>query len=447
MSLYRMLDQFNSYLTSARLYSKKDSLLVACSGGIDSMVLCDLLLRAGIPFALAHANFNLRIPDADEDAAFIEAYGKQHQLRTHIKTFNTKAYAQEHHISTQMAARELRYEWFQQLSKSEDYTKIATAHHANDTAETIVMNLSRGTGIKGLRGIQPRVNNTIRPLLFASRKMIEAYAQQQDIKWREDYTNAEDHYKRNYTRHQIIPAMEELNPSFIDKASRFATNMQETHALLMHFVSQHQHEWVEQDGDAVLIKKVITEVPGFQSLLHILLSPYGFTPDQVRNICLHLDGRSGIAFTSNSHELICDRTHLIITPLHIQSPDIQISNFPCTINIHNNVFHATITTSFADYKKSGPHQVYLDYHKVRFPLTLRAWKKGDWFIPLGMKGKKKISDLMIDQKIPVNFKKRQYLLCSDEQIAWVPGIRPDDRFKITPKTTKAIKCSIHDQTI
>lgn len=442
-----MLYNFRSYIESHELFTENDNILVACSGGIDSMVLCDLLRRAGITFALAHANFKLRLPDADHDASFVSAYGKHHQIKTFIKDFDTAHYAQQHHLSTQMAARTLRYSWFQELCSTHGFTKVATAHHANDTAETIVMNLSRGTGIKGLRGIQPSVKNIIRPLLFATRKMVVDYAREHHIEWREDYTNAEDHYTRNYIRHHIIPAIEELNPSFIEKASSFATTMQESYKLLMHFVTQHQHEWIQHKGETVYIDKKIASIPGASSLLYLLLQPYGFTPDQVHNIYKHLDDHSGISFFSEEYELVCDRLHLIITPMHTKFAEKEIHTLPCHIEISGKVFIAEETTSFSDYKKCEENTVYLDCQKVCFPLTLREWKKGDWFIPLGMKGKKKISDLMIDQKIPVNLKKRQLLLCSNDHIVWVPGIRPDDRFKITDKTTKAIKCTIHDQSI
>lgn len=410
--------------------------LIACSGGIDSIVLAELFVQAGLKPSLAHCNFMLRGKDADGDQLFVENYAKEKALPFFTKNFDTKAYAEKNGISIQMAARDLRYAYFDELMQDQNLTYLCTAHHADDSLETILLNLGRGTGLTGLTGMKPKRENILRPLLDFTKKEVIELAHELKLSWREDASNAKTDYQRNYIRHKVTPVFKNNFPGF-DKGFKSTSHQLINDGELFQFLLEEKIQSLiieEHDQQKMPISELM-KIDGFQSLLHHWLKAFGtFDLSAIENC---LNGESGRVFANENYELLVDREFLFLRKVKIE----QKENF--SINEGDQKLDAPISLTFGEFSADNfeiprsKEVAALDKSKLRFPLTVRKWKNGDSFYPLGMKGKKKLSDFFIDQKLNLYQKDDIWLLLSGDDIVWVINHRIDDRYKISD-TTKSV---------
>lgn len=413
------------YIECKKLLLPGQKVLVALSGGADSVALLSVLSALGYRCIAAHCNFHLRGEESDRDEAFVKDLCKLLSITLHTKHFNTTDYASSQGISIEMAARELRYQWFEELRKEVDACAIAVAHHRDDSVETILLNLIRGTGIDGLRGIRAKNESVIRPLLEESRESILDYLQHIGRPFVTDSTNLQNDYTRNKIRLEVIPMLQTINPSVLESISASASYLDEV-AEVYHQERQEAMKRVmsQQEGmDCIYIHSLQQEAAPM-SLLHEILSPLGFNSSQVTDIYQSLEGHSGRKFVSSDYEVLRDRDYLMIRK---KEEDLQMPTLTYEL--------VDITPSFniPRYKRMAC----LDASKVKTPLEVRLWEKGDKFVPLGMKGKKLVSDYLTDRKFSLFQKERQYVACCEGQIAWLVGERIDQRFAITPVTTQA----------
>ena len=443
-----MYKHFLKYTEKQRLFAPKTPVLLAVSGGIDSMVMATLFVRSGQPTGIAHCNFGLRGNESDSDEAFVRQFAQQHSIPFFTTCFNTAEYAATHGLSIQMAARELRYEWFNKIAAENNYSNIAVAHHAGDLAETLLLNLIRGTGLKGLCSMAPVNGNIIRPLLFATRESIQQYATENNIDYREDRSNASDDYTRNYIRHHIIPQLEKLNPSLVPTLQQNAAYFTKAYVLLKKETQEKSAHWCKEVPDGLHINSQALLNSGAPEIyLHEWLQPFGFNSTQIDDITTALDGQSGKRFHSATHEAVKDREELIVTRDERQktrdkrreTDKDSITHRHCEEERRSKLITHHSSLSIINYQPGmefprSPNEAWLDASKLTLPLTVRRWQEGDHFVPLGMKGKKKLSDFFIDNKIPVHQKEKQLVVCSGDDIVWVVGQRIDDRYKVTPAT-------------
>ena len=385
-------------------------LILALSGGIDSMVLADLLLKAKADFVLAHCNFHLRGEESDSDEQFVREYAERNGLTIYVKQFETEVYAKEHGLSIEMAARDLRYAWFEELRQELNYDFIAVAHHADDQLETFFINLLRGAGIRGLKGMQPVNGKIIRPLLDFSRDEIHQYAIENEIKWREDHTNAETQFLRNKIRHELLPVIDGIS-----KEGRAAILKS-----IGHLASENElyRELVKEKLAHGLSGKDSSE-----QLLFEWLRDYGFNTDQVHSIFEAMNGQPGKSFFSPTHRVTIERDGLELMPICQKSDtSIEISYQQIAKDDNFTLDHSSEVAQ-------------LDYDKLTFPLQIRKWKVGDRFHPLGLKGSKLLSDFFVDQKMTTRQKEEcNVLTTANDEIVWIVGRRIDDRFKVMDKT-------------
>ena len=441
--------KLQKYIRDKQLFTKKDRLLLAVSGGVDSVVLAHLIKEAGFAFAIAHVNFKLRGKASDGDAAFVKKLAHQFKVPLFTVSFDTKTFAKKHKQSIQMAARQLRYAYFESLVISHRFDAILTAHHQDDAIETFLLNLTRGTGLAGLQGIPVKNSNVCRPLLFASRKEIEDYAAKHRILFRKDASNDEDTYKRNKIRLKVMPILKELNPS-VDKAFMHAM---ENIAV----AADIQNRYIEQRLSRIttVIKNrcslsidALTNEAHPTLLMHHLLKPYGFSNTAADEIMRALQSNGKKTVRSATHELIKDRTFLFLQAIQHDKPTkIILQAKTKSVNYGGWGFHfeylkGGLQQHLEASKNAGLNQVYLDADALIFPLTLRPWKAGDALIPLGMKGRKKVSDIITDAKLTTAQKDRLLVLESEGKIAWLVGLRSDDRFKMKGTTKKVVRVSV-----
>ncbi|MHA7101599.1 tRNA lysidine(34) synthetase TilS [Roseivirga pacifica] len=430
-----MLERFLQFIKKHALFNAHDKLLVATSGGVDSIVLCNLLLKAEIPFAMAHCNFQLRGKAADGDEAFVKAFGSENDIAVFTIRFETEAFAQTNKISTQMAARELRYKWFEELKEEHGFAKLLTAHHLNDHVETLLLGLSRGGGVKSLTGIPKQNDWIVRPLLVFTKEEVLAYAQANEIEWREDASNASTKYKRNFVRHELVPRFEELNPNFLNTADQ----LMERTATVAKIYEQHINRLRQNlllEGENKMVISIATLVQKELSVTELadLLAPFGFAYEQCQDLLENLAGLSGRIFKSPTHELLFDRTELRIrekTASEFESISINKSDRQVELG---ELYRFTIENAEALPLDKSAANCQLDFSRLTFPLEVRKWKEGDKFTPLGMKGQKLVSDFLIDQKVAVFDKEKVLVMLSDGEIAWVVGHRISDKFKRNAKT-------------
>ncbi len=429
-----MHERFLRYVREKQLFDAEDSLLLAISGGIDSVVLAHLLHRSGFQCELAHVNFQLRGEDSEQDMQFVQSLADQFGWKLHVQRADTKDYAQSRQISTQMAAREIRYQWFEELSQKFGLKYILTAHHAGDQLETIMGNLIRGTGVEGLSGILEKRANLVRPLLSFSREEIETYAKNEGIQWREDRSNQELKYKRNYIRHELLPAIEKLNTNYeTTLAQTFARIAASGAYFLAHVERLRQNYFSTSTFDLKILRDELHPV----LILYYLLKPFGFNESTCEDIwASYLTETSGKQFKGESQIAWLDRGLL-------QLNDTILDEFECTllegdgrIEISNQSIEWQIVNTWK--LTTDRFSVMLDADKLVWPLVWRTWRHGDRFQPLGMRQAKKISDLLIDLKIPLVDKKAVTVLLSGEEIVWVVGLRISERFKVSESTTRAI---------
>ena len=439
-----MLGCFLKYVRENNLFAPGDTILAGVSGGVDSVVLLDLLHKGGYSIGVAHCNFNLRSSESDEDQSFVEQLALKYNLPYYHTSFETKRYAGENGISIEMAARYLRYQWFEQIRSENNYNWISVAHHRDDQLETFFLNLARGTGLSGLTGMQLINNKVIRPLLFASRKEIEEYSLKNHLESREDKSNKNLEFHRNKIRHQLLPLMEEINPSFREGLTRTMENLRYSWKIECREIEHAWDQVVEQRGNdyyfSVEELRLLDPIPSY---LFQFLKNFHFNSDVVNDVASSLDNGSGKQFYSSTHRLIRDREYLILQDLKAQDQSIHYLdetcrelNFPLKMKI--SIIEKKYKFDLSDSVKIGC----VDLEKIQFPLTIRHWQRGDSFHPLGMKSEKKLSDFFIDSKMSLPEKENTWILANGKDIVWVIGRRLDDRYKITPKTRNIFKMEL-----
>lgn len=437
-----MLNSFLKFIAQNSLFSPQEPILLAVSGGMDSMAMCHLFQRARFRFGIAHCHFSLR-PEADAEAELVKQLAEKFQVPFFFQQFDTLSFAKKEKISVQMAARKLRYHFFEEIQKQERFAYIATAHHLNDSLETAIFNLAKGTGIAGLRGILPKKNNLVRPMLFATRKEIEVFVRKNKIVYLEDSSNISEKYQRNFIRHQIIPRLaEQIN-------SQIAENFAETAQKLV-FTEKIQQKYFEELTKRIWQKKGEVYFLSLQetqeaAALHYFLEPLGFSFRQ----CLQIQTceQIGADFFAEKYWAVMDRDQLVISPISFKENIYDIFFIEKDKRFLSNHFFSLQI----DYLDALPSEfapawqaLYLDAEKLQFPLLVRTWQEGDKFQPLGMKGNRKVSDFLIDEKVPKNLKKRIFVMVSGKEIAGILGMRCSEKFKIDKNTTKIIRIAFGD---
>ncbi|MGE9310055.1 tRNA lysidine(34) synthetase TilS [Niabella sp. CJ426] len=431
-------DQFTAFINDHHLFTKSNRLLVAVSGGVDSVVLCHLCKEAGFDFGIAHCNFQLRGEDSNRDELFVREWSQQLNVPFHVIQFNTKQYAEEKKLSTQVAARNLRYEWFKKICDEQGYDFILTAHHADDNIETVLMNFFRGTGINGLTGMQPVHQQIRRPLLFAKRLELEAYLKRHKLSFVQDASNLHDDYTRNYFRNTVLPMIAKTYPevqqNLLDNISRF----KEVDILYRQELSRVAKKLLVQKGEEWYIPVLLLQkTPAMKTVLLELIKTYGFKATQLNEVVQLLNSDSGKYILSSSHRILKDRKHLIISPLKDFNKATVVIEEPGTVDYTGGVLHLMQTQKTVP--EPGGHVALLDAALIAYPLLLRPWRAGDYFYPLGMKGKKKLAKFFVDQKLSLADKEKVWVLEMNRKIIWVVGYRIDDRFKVTDKTQSVLK--------
>jgi tRNA(Ile)-lysidine synthase len=439
-----LLNAFSDFITKERLFSPDDQILLAVSGGLDSVVLCELSHRAGIRFVVAHCNFQLRGAESDRDETFVREVAQRYGREVMVQHFDTRAFAATRQLSIQVAARELRYGWFGQLAEGwGEKAVIVTAHQLDDNIETMVMNFFRGTGLTGLRGMLPRQGRIVRPLLFAGREELRRFADEAKLTWVEDSSNESDIYTRNFFRHQILPLVERAYPSTLDNLAGNLSRFRETEVLYREAIDRQKKNLMEQKGGEVHIPVLKLKKAGpLPTLIFELLSPYGFTPQQIGSITGLLNSPSGKYICSATHRLLKDRRWLILSPLHdAGSAMVMIGKGRTIVDFARGTLHLEWLADFTGRPSAESSVAWLDAGQIEFPLLLRPWRPGDYFYPLGMRKKKKLARFFIDQKLSVADKEKVWVLEMNKKIIWVVGKRIDDRFKLTPSTREVLKIS------
>lgn len=436
-----MLNAFIDFILKNKLVSKDQKLLLAVSGGLDSMVMLHLFYKAGYHAEIAHCNFQLRGADADADEAFVTQAAQQYGFVVHTKRFETKNYATEKQLSTQMAARELRYQWFNELIESQRFNKLATAHHLNDNLETVLLNFIRGTGIDGLCGIPLCSGYMIRPLLFADRNAIKDYAISNKIQWREDQSNKDDHYQRNFLRHNVVPLLEQINPGLLHTFSNNLEKFLASKFLIDNELSKIKSKSQKEAGSVRISKSHFDKTETGTLLLWEMLKEYGFNWNQTKDIIAAMN-HTGAMFYADNHILNVDREYLILKPSSLKVEDILIHEGAGTFQRVGEQLHIEALEYQHDLKAKS-HEAFIDAAKLAYPLRWRNWREGDKFVPFGMKGHKKISDFLIDEKVPLS-EKEEVSILEDARgnIIWLVGFRVDDRFKVTNQTSRILRLQL-----
>lgn len=434
-----LLHQFISNYQSKNLFTKKDRLLVATSGGVDSVVLCKLCELADLDFGIAHCNFQLRGHDSDRDEAFVKEFAERLKVPFYSIRFDTKKYAGENKVSTQVAARELRYNWFEEIASKNNYDYILTAHHADDNIETVVMAFFRGTGIKGLTGIKAKNNKLRRPLLFAKRKELEDFLKEYKLAFVQDNSNFHNDYTRNYFRNKIIPVIAGVYPEAEENILDNIERLKGASLLYDEAVAIKRKKLVRQKGNELHIPVLLLhQQNAIQTLLYEIVKDFGFSPAQLKDVLQLLQSESGKYVLSPTHRILRNRKHLVISPL------TEIENTVIIIEEPGNYLfvYGTIALKKTDgfpAINADCNTALIDAKNVQFPLILRPWKIGDYFYPLGMQKKKKLSRFFIDKKLSMIEKEKVWVLEMSKRIIWVVGHRIDDRFKLTDQTSTFIK--------
>lgn len=434
------LSRVEQYIIDNELLEGGEKVIIGVSGGADSVALLDMLYSYKIRCVVAHCNFHLRGEESNRDAFFVEELCKKYNLPFERIDFDTETHAERNSISIEMAARELRYNWFEQLRTIHLADKIAIAHHSDDSVETVLLNLVRGTGIKGLTGISAKNEYIIRPLLCMSRSEILEYLNERKLTYVDDSTNSEDMYTRNKIRLNIIPLLESINPSAKEAILRTAQNLQQVENIYKVYIEQVKNTILSDNKISIPLLIQYIEP---QAILFEILSPLGFNSATINQVFESLASQSGKVFYSQDYELLKDREYLIFKKretLSIESYTIYEDSKEISLPIRLEFERFEIDNSFSLTKDLNI--LYADADKVSFPITLRHWQQGDWFIPFGMKGKKKISDYFSDQKYTLFEKEEAWLLCSGSEVIWLVGKRSDERIRITDQTKNILKITL-----
>ncbi len=431
---------FIQFISKQHLFSKADKLLVAVSGGVDSIVLCHLLHSLDYDFAIAHCNFSLRGGESDADADFVKELTVKCNCKLYESVFETEAYASEQKQSIQVAARELRYSYFEKIRYENGFDFILTAHHGSDNVETVTMNFFKGTGIRGLKGILPKNGKIIRPLIFATKASLQEYAAQNDLSYREDSSNASDKYSRNFFRNTILPQVEKVFPMVEQNVLSGISRFQEILQVYEESMSKKIEKLEEQNGNEwkVSIAKLKKEKP-LSTVVYELFSAYGFTASSTEEIIKLLDAASGKYIQSSTHRILVNRKWLLVSPLQTEDSHFYLLETDTKkIDFAAGKLEISQPESPVKIDKNADVAL-LNAKKIAYPLMLRTWKQGDYFYPLGMQKKKKLSRFFIDQKLSLEEKQNAWVLEDVERkILWVVGMRIDDRFKIDPNGTATV---------
>jgi tRNA(Ile)-lysidine synthase len=433
------VNEVQSFIEKNALFQKTDNILVAVSGGADSVVLCHLLHQLGYKIGIAHCNFQMREEESDDDEHFVMCLAAKLKVPFYVKRFDTEWYAANNDISVQMAARNLRYAWFEEIRAANNYTVVAVAHHRDDEVETFFINLIRGTGIAGLHGIRPVIGKIVRPMLCTTRLDIEEYASHHRIKYRTDSSNLELKYLRNHIRQKLIPLLREMNPQFDIALKHGMQNLKQLEEVMLVNVQEKREELMQSAGDMMTIdtgKLLLLSNPSF--FLFEFLRPYGFSGNIINKILKSMHCDECKQFFSISHRLVKDRDKLLLTPLPVNET-VKIFTVAKTckrlkepLQLKLSLLNVPENFEVPKEKTTGV----FDCKKLVFPLSIRKWREGDYFYPYGMKGRKKVSDFLNDLKLSLPEKENTWLLCNGNEIIWVIGHRTDDRYKVTGKTKK-----------
>lgn len=435
-----MLEKLRIHIAQNFPFFNEKKLILATSGGLDSMVLLHLFQQLNFEIAIAHCNFQLRGIESFGDQNFVQEYADTNKIPVFITQFDTIAFANDYKLSTQVAARELRYNWFYELLETKNYDFILTAHHADDNLETFLINLSRGTGLEGLTGIPQQNDKIVRPLLLFSRQEIEGYAKENSIKWREDSSNASDKYLRNKIRHHLVPILKELNPNFIASFQKTQSYLQESQDMVDDAAIMVYQQVAKEEGDTIHFDlKKLKQLPNFRSYLFQWLKEFGFTAwEDIYDLA---ESQTGKKVYSSNYLLLKNRDFLILSPLNQSNVEEEF-----VIEENQADVNFPIKLSFCkadDISNLSNTTIFVDADKLKFPLVLRKWKEGDSFSPFGMNGKtKKVSKFFKDEKLSLIEKDTTWILCSDNQIIWIVGIRQDERFKIENTTQHILKIAL-----
>ena len=435
-----MIQAFNDYISQHNLTQKDNKILLAVSGGIDSIVMTDLFYKSGFKnIAIAHCNFSLRGEESDGDEKHVRQFALEHDIPIFVIRFHTKEYAKMHKVSTQVAARELRYAWFKRLRAEHGFDFIAIAHNMNDNMETVLLNLTRGSGLTGLTGIKAKNEYIIRPLLFATRQMIEEYSKENDITYREDSSNSENKYNRNKIRHLVTPVLKEINSAVEENISETSERLSEIESYIEQRVTEIRKELFNYNGDIISIdlKEFKNLIPN-KSICYEVFKIFGLTASTTKDLMTIINGSVGSHVTTFSHRFMRDRETLLITPHEIDKISTHIIHNVEELNADKGFSAEVVEIDDNFIIPKSSEIACLDYEKIEFPLILRRWENGDSFSPFGMRGKKKISDYLIDKKVPMVKKEKVMVLTSNGKIAWIVGERIDNSFKITNKSKVAL---------
>ncbi|MBR4215754.1 MAG: tRNA lysidine(34) synthetase TilS [Bacteroidales bacterium] len=446
MTQEELLIRLTNNLTTHHLATPTDRILLAVSGGADSVCMLDLFVKAGYNVAIAHVNFHLRGDDSNRDELFVRGLAKKYNVEIFVKSFDTKSYAEDKHISIEMAARDLRYAEFEQIMNKNGYAVTAVAHHIDDAVETFMLNLLRGTGISGLTGMHEKNGRIIRPMLGFTRKEIEQYIKDNGLEYVTDVTNFETEFSRNKIRNCVIPYFEEINPSFRNSFADTFKYMQQVKDIYYEEIERQKDRMiVNEESDIKIDIEKLLQYPHREAFMFEVLRTYGFNKQQVAQIATALTSGSGKLFISNTHRLVKDRKYLIINQL-----DNFKSTSPLLIPLNQLVekyliwgdcrFEFDIIDYTADINlKCGNQTAFFDLDKLVFPLEIRHWHSGDTIVPFGQKQPKKLSDIFINQKLTLADKERVPILCSGGNIIWAVGIRASDYCKVTPNTKRILR--------
>lgn len=432
---------FKEFVSTSHLFNTGDRLLLAVSGGVDSMVMCDLFTEAGFNYGIAHCNFQLRGEESVRDETFVRRYAEDHQIPFYLKRFDTEAFAAKQKISIQEAARELRYEWFESIRAENDFTFIAAAHHMNDHIETLLINFFKGTGIHGLHGIRPKQGKVIRPLLFLAKEEILQYVEARDLAFVEDISNLSDKYTRNYIRHQIIPRIKEIFPGIEKQLEKNIGRFSEAEMLYDQAIEAQRSRLVTSKGGEFFIPvlKLKKSTP-LSTICYELFKSWNFSFEQSQQVIAMMDSESGRSMTSSTHRVIKDRKWFIITPIKTETHSITlVQKGDSQVDVPGLSLRLT---ELAPERHSLPRDestASIDADKLAYPLILRPWRQGDYFYPLGLNKKKKVSRFFIDLKVPLHEKEKVWVLESGSRVVWVVGMRIDHRFRIVPATRSILQ--------
>lgn len=438
-------DAFRRYIAENDLATHDDRILLTVSGGVDSMVMLSLFVEAGYSVGVAHCNFQLRGAESEEDEVLVEQQAAAFGVPFYNRRFETVAEMERTGESMEMAARRLRYAWFNDLSREHGYTAIAIAHHADDSIETFFINLLRGTGLRGLTGISTQVGRVIRPLMFASRKEILEYAVQHRIPFREDSSNRSTKYLRNKIRLGLIPRIREINPKFTPLMIRNLARLTDAQRFIDHGIERIRGEAVtsEEGIDTIHLDRLDPDFPREFVIYELLASSYGFKGDVIDALCraLEQEGSTGKRFYARDRVAYIDRGRIVVAPV---APDDE-----CLVTVDEGAARCYCGNAALYFERLDidaiktfgvpEHIAQVDADRLQYPLTLRRWREGDWFVPFGMTGRKKVSDFLVDAKVSAPEKQRQFVLLSGDEIVWLVGRRIDDRYRLTSETENVLR--------